>query len=898
MRKIQVGIPIIGGKNWLGGVSYIGLLVRALKTLPRNEQPELYLVVKDSTLKEYEIHKDFINYFDRVLFLGKDVENAKEILGTNIGVYHTVDELAQVIDFYFPVNTDIMPGLCYGSWIPDFQHKFLPEFFTKKDIEWRDSKFELIANKSPLTVLSSKHAENQFKYFFPKSNTITKVLSFYSLPDVSWYGIDPTTIQKKYCLPQEYIICCNQFWIHKDHKTLFKALSLLRKEGLDVNLVCTGSTFDYRTKNYFEELQKFISDIKITDLVHILGLIPRLEQIQLIRRSQFLVQPSLFEGWSTVVEDCRALGKPIILSDIEVHLEQNPNHGVYFKQNDPINLAEKIKELLSQSKPGPDLVKERKAKREANKNVKEFANRFMDIINTSQNSKKGRISIPKDVHNEITIATSLAPGNITIQKQAISSWINLGFKVVSINVPEEIEIIKDNYPNVTFVQANRSAKEKYGKPYIYFDDVLAYLEQFRSNICGIVNSDIILKGQDFKEIICREAIDSLVFGARINIENFNNLNGVVYKWGFDYFFFDKKLIPCYPKEEFCLGQPWWDWWIILCPILKGFKVKKIVNPFAYHIKHNLKWNPNNLAYLGFIVSKYFSTDVPMTNDTVIEYAQSVFEKINNSTQNCFIREEKNAPSILVLYNNKGNNIKFSRTYQSIIQQSYPNIRICNVNKEEINLNNVNETYLYYLNEGYCLDRYFFETFVSFIGNEDYGVCGLKRIKNDGNIFGNVFYPIHNTGEKSRFYELNQACILYRKDSFIVNGKFNSRNISTRRMKFIGMGLVEIGLEHFINEKLTGKREIYIYGTGVHTQQLLENINLEDYDFRGVIDKKLELVGKELFGLKVYSIEKLNDPQVKQILISSYSFENEIYEELKAAYSGKELIRLHYRDNLN
>lgn len=502
------------------------------------------------------------------------------------------------------------------------------------------------------------------------------------------------------------------------------------------------------------------------------------------------------------------------------------------------------------------------------------------------------------LNHEVVIATSIAPGNIDIQRQAVSSWINLGFNVISINTIEEIEIIKGDFPNVKFIQAKRSAKEKYGKPYIYFDDLLSCLENCGSRICGIINSDIILKGQDIKEVICREAIDSLVFGARINIDNINNLNGAVYEWGFDYFFFDKKLIPYYPKEEFCLGQPWWDWWIILIPILKGFKVKKVVNPFAYHLKHNLNWNPDNLIHFGFIISKYISTDVSMSKDTVIEFSQSVLEKIKNSTQNIFIKKKKYDVDILVLYNNKGNNIKFSRTYQSIIQQSYQNIRICNVSEEEINLTDAKETFLYYLNEGYCLNKYFFETFISFIDDEDYGVCGLKRIKNDGNIFGNVFYPIHNASEGYSFHELNQACILYRKDSFIVNGKFDSRNISNKRMKFIGLGLVETDLKHYINEKLTGKSGIYIYGAGSHTQQLLENINIEDYDFRGIIDKKLELVGKELFGLKVYSVEKLKDLQVKQILISSYSFENEIYEELKSVYSGKELIRLHYRDNLN
>ena len=35
-----------------------------------------------------------------------------------------------------------------------------------------------------------------------------------------------------------------------------------------------------------------------------------------------LLNPSHFEGWSTTVEEARALGVPMLLSDLDVHLEQ------------------------------------------------------------------------------------------------------------------------------------------------------------------------------------------------------------------------------------------------------------------------------------------------------------------------------------------------------------------------------------------------------------------------------------------------------------------------------------------------------------------------------------------------------------------------------------------------
>ncbi len=38
-----------------------------------------------------------------------------------------------------------------------------------------------------------------------------------------------------------------------------------------------------------------------------LGFIDRGEQLQLMKNSIAIVQPSLFEGWSTVVEDTKAM---------------------------------------------------------------------------------------------------------------------------------------------------------------------------------------------------------------------------------------------------------------------------------------------------------------------------------------------------------------------------------------------------------------------------------------------------------------------------------------------------------------------------------------------------------------------------------------------------------------
>jgi len=192
---------------------------------------------------------------------------------------------------------------------------------------------------------------------------------------------------------------------------------------------------------------------------------------------------------------------------------------------------------------------------------------------------------------KLTIATSIAPKNLKKQAKAIESWMKLGFDVVSLNCAEEIEILKRPFPNVNFVRTERDGRDLFGKTVVYFDDFLEYFRENNCELCSIVNSDIFLIGDEgIISFIKEQAADSVVYGPRVNIDSLEQLDGEFFNEGFDFFFFPKTLISCFPKSRFCIGLPWWDYWMLLIPILEGIPVKKLVSPFAYHIKHSFKWD--------------------------------------------------------------------------------------------------------------------------------------------------------------------------------------------------------------------------------------------------------------------------------------------------------------------
>lgn len=218
------------------------------------------------------------------------------------------------------------------------------------------------------------------------------------------------------------------------------------------------------------------------------------------------------------------------------------------------------------------------------------------------------------IEDVITIATSLAPGkDLHNQRMAINSWLNLGFKVASINSSEEIAVLQSYFPDIEFVKAHRDGRDRFGKPYIYFDDCLAYFAKSQSKICGIVNSDIYLLKEEFYAFLKKEAVHFFVYGCRVDVETIENLNGNLFELGFDYFFFNKQIISHYPQSNFLIGLPMWDFWAVLIPIYFRIPVKKVITPHAYHIIHKTNWDQKNWQVFRDELLRYIkpTTEIPI-----------------------------------------------------------------------------------------------------------------------------------------------------------------------------------------------------------------------------------------------------------------------------------------------
>jgi glycosyltransferase involved in cell wall biosynthesis len=364
----------VGGKSWHGGVTYVEALVQSLRKLPKDQQPRVHLIVDRANAADLSAHLYFADMIDSVIAVG-DVPAMSNDHGVSAVHVARHRELVKHIDFIFPVNTDVMPGFCHASWIPDFQHRYLPELF-REDWAWRESAIKDVLEVGRLIVVSSETAKKDLQNLYGDSGERVRVLPFHTAVSSTWFEADPTLIAAKYGLSGKYVICCNQFWQHKNHDTLLKALA--RTKGR-IDLVCTGAEKDYRNMDWFSAINKLIDELAIRSQVSLLGFIPRVDQIQLMRCAVAVVQPSLHEGWSTVLEDARALGKPILASDLDVHKEQAIPGALYFDPHDADELALKLDQACSSFEPGPNRVTEQVAQREVSYKQEMAGRKLMEI---------------------------------------------------------------------------------------------------------------------------------------------------------------------------------------------------------------------------------------------------------------------------------------------------------------------------------------------------------------------------------------------------------------------------------------------------------------------------------------------------------------------------------------
>lgn len=350
MKRNRIGIIYESSDKWIGGAYYIQNIISSLNLVDDSLRPDIFVFAETedsfNELKEASSYPylHFVNHGTQLRRLLRFLNKLFfKLTGHKYWLIDKYQTKNLGLAFVYPIQNHI--PLNYSktciSWIPDFQHKYLPQLFSEKEITHRDSTMKTACQSGCAMVFSSKDAQSDYYKFQTDAKNPSYVLPFtVTHPDFS--NEDIVKIKNKYGIRGEYLFCANQYWTHKNHKFLYSAFFEAKKKGLQLQLVCSGKMHDYRNPSYADELQSFITTNGFNTEIINVGFISRTEQLCLMKNSYAIIQPSLFEGWNTTVEDAKCLNKFIFLSELNVHLEQAPVNVCYFDPHKEEDLVEKL----------------------------------------------------------------------------------------------------------------------------------------------------------------------------------------------------------------------------------------------------------------------------------------------------------------------------------------------------------------------------------------------------------------------------------------------------------------------------------------------------------------------------------------------------------------------------
>lgn len=381
-KKIKIAFQVKAHAGWTAGNVYLETLFQALKETTADEL-SIGVLGRNGDIPE---NSSFLKLADEIIRFEPIERWTRSWVVHNLGSrlfqrnllddhflkQHRVD----VVAFGEAPEGSRIPSL---GWIPDFQHLNFPEFFSTEEQEHRNHVFSRLIEKSTRVILISESAKGDFETFAPDFAGKARVLTPITSIPPAVFETDARATCDSYNLPEKFFYLPNQFWKHKNHLTAFQAVRILKQKGIPVTLVCSGNSGDYRNATFFSELLLEISRLDIRDQVALLGLVPRDHVFQLIRRSICVLNPSLFEGYGMTVDETRSLSKPMILSDIPAHREQQSS-GIFFEPLNSEELAEKMEHIWNEGTPGPNFEGEAEYRRELPERKRKYAGSFMSIV--------------------------------------------------------------------------------------------------------------------------------------------------------------------------------------------------------------------------------------------------------------------------------------------------------------------------------------------------------------------------------------------------------------------------------------------------------------------------------------------------------------------------------------
>jgi glycosyltransferase involved in cell wall biosynthesis len=264
------------------------------------------------------------------------------------------ERLEETIDQYridivwFLASTAIPPPVPFIATVLDLEHRKQPYFPEVSITGWtweeRERSYRAVLPRASFIITGTQVGKKEIVHYYGVNPDNVKVVPFPVPPrEARETPLDSDVLLEKYRMSKDFLLYPAQFWPHKNHINLLKALSIIRyRHGLKLNLALTGSD-----KGNRQHIQEKIRELELSDQVFDLGFVSRRELNALYEGALALVFPSFFGPDNIPPLEAFALQCPVLASRIAGAEEQLNGAALLFDPTNPVDIADKILALRS-----------------------------------------------------------------------------------------------------------------------------------------------------------------------------------------------------------------------------------------------------------------------------------------------------------------------------------------------------------------------------------------------------------------------------------------------------------------------------------------------------------------------------------------------------------------------
>lgn len=325
-----------------GGFHYIMTLIEALRT---NSDLEVVVFYDDPDFRDFCFDSPRFRWImieerdPRMIKLIRGASTLMALRSPLLGRFKPLSDYKIDLLISFDSLIGFHLGIPFLGFMGDVMYKYypaLPEYSWRH--RWtRDMTTKMLIMHAEFTVVDSEESKKDLTKFFGAAPEKLRPIPLCAPPHIYQYrdcaGSSGEELMAKYQLPPRFVFYPAQFWSHKNHANLVRALDLVRRRhGVEIPAVFVGSA-----RESYGTFQSLLKDLDMVHQVRCLGYLPEEEIVALYKKADALVFASFADYTSIPLVEAMVLGTPIVCSNVFSLPEQVGDAGLLF---DPFNLEE------------------------------------------------------------------------------------------------------------------------------------------------------------------------------------------------------------------------------------------------------------------------------------------------------------------------------------------------------------------------------------------------------------------------------------------------------------------------------------------------------------------------------------------------------------------------------